>query len=250
MYGDNTKFESIFDDTIKAEEEFETMFAAEEDNHLMEAVLDEDGTDLPDDEELHQTDDDATPKDIADELGEDHDTKNAPKVDSAEGEDIVDTASGGGIDIDGCDKTAIEGQVKGNEPDPQDIEGASEKDTKNLVDALEEDGESEEDLGDPEETSLVDELEEDDESVEDEEGGESALVDELEEDADSDEGEEDLEGDPGDTVGEAGTDLVDELEDEIIDKVENEKDPEISDKELKGLEAVDDSDIIDMVEGN
>ena len=251
MYGNSDKelgFESVFDKSIEAEDEFETMFGAEEDNRLMEAVLDEDGTDLPDEDELHQTDDNATVDDLEDELGEGHDTDNAPKVDSADDEDIIDTASGGGIDIAACDKVGIEGQVKGKEPNPEDIEGSSEKDTKNLVDALEEDGEG------AEEEPTDDGEDDNDDDSEGDVGG--ALVDELEDDIEEgadtddipDEGEE---GDPGDTVDEAAGDssLVDELEDEIIDKVENEKDPTISDKELKGLEAVDDSDIIDMVEG-
>lgn len=246
MYGNSDKelgFDSVFDKSVKAEEEFETMFGAEEDNRLMEAVLDEDGTDLPDDEELHQTDDEATPDDIADELGEGHDTDNAPKVDSADNTDIIDTVSGGGIDVAACDKVGIEGQVKGEEPDPEDIEGSSEKDIENLVDALEEGVDNEEDS---EEGKI-------DNSTDDSEEGESivdSIEDEITEDGNDDENPEE-EGDPGDTVEEAAEDsLVDQLEEEIISKVENEEDPKISEKELKGLESVEDSDIIDMVEGN
>ena len=79
-------FPSIFDTAVESEKDFDSVFGAEEDSDLMDAVcgFKEDGTVLPDDSELHQTDDDALPKDIKDELGEGHDTDNAPKEPKAD----------------------------------------------------------------------------------------------------------------------------------------------------------------------
>lgn len=96
-------FPSIFDSAVDSEKEFDTIFGGEEDCDLIDVVCGESGdADLPDDSELHQTDDNAGYKDIADELGEGHDTKNKPTCDSSsapalndkEGNNISDSKYG------------------------------------------------------------------------------------------------------------------------------------------------------------
>lgn len=92
---DGYNFDSVFKGQTEHEEEFDTIFDREEDGDLIDLVsgLHEDVEGVC--PELHQTDGSSTPDDIRDELGEDHDTDNAPE--GAEGTDadpIADLAMG------------------------------------------------------------------------------------------------------------------------------------------------------------
>lgn len=265
------KMQSVFDDATETEKAFDTMFGGDEDDHLIETVLmlDEDGTKLPDEEELHQTDDEATPKDLADELGEGHDTDNKPTADSNGEFDIEDE----GLDI-GCEKTGVSDAVQKGEVDPENIEDEAdteaEKMEKSYNEALAElMREAEEELGveptvgaddkvlgDPKEDQLGDEVKteseekdlsddlEDDDEDEDDNDDEPEVVDDEEcEKGDNDCEEKDL-----------SDDLEDDDEDES-DKDDNDDEPE--EKEIKEASDVEDEDslvedledeIIDAVE--
>jgi len=148
-------FQSIFDDNVEAEKQFDTMFGAEEDDKLIEAVLmmNEDAaqndTKLPGEEELHQTADEATPKDIADELGPNHDA-DKPTCDSSDQEIIADDDEEA-LDL-ACPKCGVQdgGQDK-KDPDNEEIEDeikANEKEIKECAALRELLEEAETDLGD------------------------------------------------------------------------------------------------------
>lgn len=240
------KFQSVFDDATKSEKDFDYVFGAQEDEELMDNVLGfkEDGSvNLPDYGELHQTDDSATPKDLADELGEDHDTKNKPTADSNGEFDLEDE----GLNLANPNTGVADAVEKKPTVDPEDIESASDKAAdcmeksynEALASLLEE---AEEELADPgdveegckkeacgkvkKESDEEDEEDEDDDHEEHEEhehhghgdchhkpecckDGKDNLVDDLEDkeekDEDDDEGEE----------GEGN--LVDDLEEEVED---------------------------------
>lgn len=226
-------FQSIFDDNVEAEKQFDTMFGADEDDKLIEAVLmmNEDAAQndlkLPDDAELHQTDDEAKPKDIADELGPDHDA-NKPTCDSSDQEIIADDDEDA-IDL-ACPKCGVQdgGQEK-KDPDNEDITDeikANEKEIKenaSLRELLEEaetdlgdnDGLGEnEGLGDVDNMDLKNEdtpeLTENEDKNEEEEQkdpvGESSLVDALLEEADPEESVDKEYTDPEDKQGEPDID--------------------------------------------
>ena len=148
-------FQSIFDDNVEAEKQFDTMFGADEDDKLIEAVLmmNEDAAQndlkLPDDAELHQTDDEAKPKDLADELGPNHDA-DKPTCDSSDHEIIADDDEDA-IDL-ACPKCGVQdgGQEK-KDPDNEDITDeikANEKEIKECAALRELLEEAETDLGD------------------------------------------------------------------------------------------------------
>lgn len=148
------KFQSVFDDCVEAEKQFDCMFGADEDDRLIEAVLtiNEDAAQaamkLPDDEELHQTDDNAKPKDLRDELGPNHDA-NKPTADSSDQEIIADDDDDI-LDL-ACPKFGVQDAVQKNDPDNTDITDEIDKAenhlTESLKDLLEE---AETDLGDNE----------------------------------------------------------------------------------------------------
>lgn len=231
-------FQSVFDDNVKFEKEMDVMFDADEDFDAFDVAcgLKEDGSvNLPDAEELHQTEhDDVTPDDLRDELGEGHDTDNKPTADSCGEFDIEDDE----LDL-ACPKTGVADAVEAKPTvDPENIEDASEKAAdkmeKSFVEALEEDEEDEfESVEDDDELDFDDEdIEEagckskcnkenaedmvDDSKVEDRDGSKDdttpkSLVDDLEdEESDSD----DIKGTP---EGEAKKSLVDGLEEEAED---------------------------------
>ncbi len=150
------KFQSIFDDNVEAEKQFDTMFGSDEDDKLIEAVLSlrEEGDALPDFEELHQTDDEAKPKDLADELGPNHD-ENKPTADSSDQEIIADDDDEI-LDL-ACPKFGVQdgGQNK-KEPDNTDItdeieknEGELSESLKSLLDEADTDLGDNEGLGEP-----------------------------------------------------------------------------------------------------
>lgn len=245
------KFQSVFDDATKSEKDFDYIFGAQEDEELMDNVLGfkEDGSvNLPDYSELHQTDDAATPKDIADELGEDHDTKNKPTADSNGEFDLEDE----GLNLANPNTGVADAVEKKTTVDPEDIEAASDKAAdcmeKTYTEALESLlKEAEEELADPGDADVEegckkeacgkvkkesDDGDEDDDEGEDKEkkccgkpdchhkpgcckDGEGNLVDDLE---DKDDKEEKEEKDEDDDEGEEGEgNLVDDLEEEVED---------------------------------
>lgn len=263
MYDTNVTFDSVFANAADAEKDFDLMFGAEEDNRLLDAVEESSASELPDDTELHQTDDDATPKDLADELGEDHDTDNAPDVDSSDAEELIDMASGEADKTTiADDKTGVEDQVKDGEPDVENLEDESDKAINKKFDEsyaslMEELQEGEDPVeGDPGDTT--EDMEEGCKKPVNEEDcdpTDPSCVDDIEDPIEDDEESvDDVEEGckKKNACGEAASlpeeSLVDQIEDKIIDDVENGKE-DISGKELSDLEDTDDDDIIDMVEG-
>ena len=272
----NTKvaFPSIFDTAVEADKEFDNMFGGEEDCDLMDAVcgFKEDGSVLPDDAELHQTDDDATPKDLADELGEDHDTKNAPKCDESDA-DVLNKKEGNNIS---CPKAGVEDSVAGDATkkiDPEDIEGEADKATAKFdeaynalmreaaedcgeeVPAAEEtpavetpdvtEGSEDVATGDDDVDDLVSDLDGDDEDIEGEE--ESGTVDNSDEAGDPPDEEN-----PENVKEDAAALPADPDEEDLISKVEDETpESEPSSEELeKELNTDTDEDLIDIVSGS
>ena len=104
-------FQSVFDDNTKFEKEMDVIFDADEDFDAFDVTcgLKEDGSvNLPDAEELHQTEHDGvTPDDLRDELGEGHDTDNKPTADSNGEFDIEDDE----LDL-ACPKTGVQDAVE------------------------------------------------------------------------------------------------------------------------------------------
>lgn len=135
-------FDSVFDNSEEAAKNFDSIFGAEEDDRLMEAVIGfaEDGTDLPDGTELHNNeeddlgDDGVTPKNFGDGIFDDE-TKNAPKRDTSDNADVINRSKGAEgtkdvTDVD-CPKTGVQdgGQNKAA-IDPEHIDDASAKETQ------------------------------------------------------------------------------------------------------------------------
>lgn len=135
-------FDSVFDNSEEAAKNFDSIFGAEEDDRLMEAVIGfaEDGTDLPDGTELHNNeeddlgDDGVTPKNFGDGIFDDE-TKNAPKKDTSDNTDVIDRSKGAEgtkdvTDVD-CPKAGVQdgGQNKAV-IDPEHIDDASAKETQ------------------------------------------------------------------------------------------------------------------------
>lgn len=135
-------FDSVFDNSEEAAKNFDSIFGAEEDDKLMEAVIGfaEDGTDLPDGTELHNNeeddlgDDGVTPKNFGDGIFDDE-TKNAPKRDTSDNTDVIDRSKGAEgtkdvTDVD-CPKAGVQdgGQNKAA-IDPEHIDDASAKETQ------------------------------------------------------------------------------------------------------------------------
>lgn len=149
------KFQSIFDDNVEAEKQFDTMFGSDEDDKLIEAVLavNEGDASLPDFDELHQTDEESKPKDLADELGPDHDA-NKPTADSSD-QEIISDDDDDILDL-ACPKFGVQDAVQKNEPDNTDItdeidkaEGKLSESLQSLLDEAETDLGDNEGLGEP-----------------------------------------------------------------------------------------------------
>lgn len=288
MSGNDFAVQSVFDNSVEAEKEFDNTIGALEDDELVEAV------------ESLDIDPGTTPKDLAEDLGEGHDTENKPTCDSNDSFDLDDE----GLDL-ACPKMGVADAVQTKEVDPEDIEGEAEKSAdvvkkdavSEAVDALLKEAEEElselddEDMegdpGDVEEGAeelgntdgdLVDELEEGGEGCEDgecddveseeidievkdepeavetpdatkgDEEGSSDFVDELEDNSEEKDLVDDLEDDD-ESVSEAATDEDDE-DDDLIDKVEKEDDGELTDKQVEKYAGVYDDDLIDEVEND
>lgn len=135
-------FDSVFDNSEEAAKNFDSIFGAEEDDRLMEAVIGfrEDGTALPDGTELHNNevddlgDDNTTPKNFGDGIFDDE-TDNAPKRDTSDNTDVIDRTKGaeGTKDVTdiNCSKTGVQdgGQNKAA-IDPEHIMDASARETQ------------------------------------------------------------------------------------------------------------------------
>ena len=125
--GITASMDSVFDNCTEKELDFDTMF--DQEDSLIDTVngVNESGDPLTgvDFAELHQTDDDATPKDVADELGEGHDTKNgSPDPEGADEEKSEDNSVKGEVgkesEADKFTKDADENyQKNGNEDGPK-----------------------------------------------------------------------------------------------------------------------------------
>ena len=135
-------FDSVFDNSEEAAKNFDSIFGAEEDDRLMEAVIGfrEDGTALPDGTELHNNevddlgDDNTTPKNFGDGIFDDE-TDNAPKRDTSDITNVIDRTKGaeGTKDVTdvNCPKTGVQdgGQNKAA-IDPEHIMDASARETQ------------------------------------------------------------------------------------------------------------------------
>ncbi len=131
-------FDSVFDNSAEAAEQFDNIFGAEEDDRLMEAVIgfNEDGVELPDEDELHNNEDElgeekTTPKNFGDGIFDDE-TNNAPKCDTADLKGVIDRTKGPEgtkdvLDLD-CDHCGVQNKGTTN-VDPEHIEDSSEKET-------------------------------------------------------------------------------------------------------------------------
>ena len=117
----DVKFQSVFDDATTEEEQFDTMFGAEEDDDLMGFVLGESDSTLPNFEELHQTDDESTPNDLKKDV-QGEETDNMPNKDTSD-------ASTADLDDEAADLACpVRGIGAGgtSTPDPEDLDGASD----------------------------------------------------------------------------------------------------------------------------
>lgn len=112
-------FDSVFGNSAESSEQFDNIFGAEEDDRLMEAVIGftEDGTELPDEDELHNNEegdlgeDGVTPKNFGDGIFDDE-TDNTPKHDTSDNADVIDRRGGAEgaqnvLDL-GCPKTGVQ----------------------------------------------------------------------------------------------------------------------------------------------
>lgn len=226
-------FQSVFDDNTKFEKEMDVIFDADEDFDAFDVTcgLKEDGSvNLPDAEELHQTEHDGvTPDDLRDELGVGHDTDNKPTADSNGEFDIEDDE----LDL-ACPKTGVQDAVEAKPTvDPENIEDASEKAADKMEKSFDEAldylmREADEILGSEED----DELDLDDDDIE--EAGCKTKKENAEDLAD-DSKPEDRDGSEDDTTPKS---LVDDLEDEESDSDDIKGTPEGEDKKslVDGLE--------------
>lgn len=120
-------FQSVFDGQMTDDVEFETMFGGDGDLIDMVAGIKEDGSSVldADAESLHHNRTNAEPDDFSDELGEDHDTDNAP--DEAEGsEPAADEALAAALgEADGNPTTSAD-HFYGKKTDSEPCEGRNE----------------------------------------------------------------------------------------------------------------------------
>ena len=270
------KFQSIFDDNVEAEKQFDTMFGSDEDDKLIEAVLavNEGDASLPDFDELHQTDEESKPKDLADELGPDHDA-NKPTADSSD-QEIISDDDDDTLDL-ACPKFGVQDGGQKTNPDNTDItdeieksEGKLSESLQSLLDEAETDLGDNEGLGEPgdlgdadgvaNDTSDTEELTDNEDKNETEEMKEpveeASLVDQLLAEADEPpaDSDKDFAAEEGEKEGEEkveeSTSLVDQLlaeaEDpeqsvdaEYTDPEDGQGDPDINNKAKAGAEGTD-----------
>ena len=144
-------YDSVFDIANDEELEFEAIFG--DDDELADTIVgvDEDGNSLifEEDEfaELHQTDDEATPDDIRDELGPDHDedfgnkdAEGTDEVDLDNDQEIKDLEKNGESDaekelgLDKLDDEYQDGKADGKAPDADNVTDVVEKELKEATD--------------------------------------------------------------------------------------------------------------------
>jgi len=221
-------FESVFDNATELEREFDLMFEAEDDDDILSVVqgLNEDGIEkMPDYETLHQTDDATSVKDMEEELGPDHDTKNEPTADSNGEFDIEQDE----LDL-ACPKTGVADAVTQKAPDEENLTDAADKAADQMEKTydesynalMEEFGLDVEDEGLSKDSDQQDQLENNDDHDPDptEPVKDEAAEGEAEPSIASDE-----EGDLTDEIEEEITD--DDIPDEVKDEAaKGEKDPE------------------------
>lgn len=137
-------FDSVFGNSAESSEQFDNIFGAEEDDRLMEAVIGftEDGTELPDEDELHNNEegdlgeDGVNPKNFGDGIFDDE-TDNAPKYDTSDNADVIDRRGGAEgtqnvLNLD-CPKTGVQdngstSQIK-SDNDVEHLDNAAESET-------------------------------------------------------------------------------------------------------------------------
>lgn len=132
-----SKLDSVFDDCTEKELDFDVIF--DEDDSLIDTVngVNESGDPLTgvDFEDLHQTQDDATKKDVEDELGPGHDEKmGAPNPEGSKEAEVTDNSVKGQVgkpsDADdfyeGSDDEYQKG-LKGAKPDDTDVTATIDK---------------------------------------------------------------------------------------------------------------------------
>lgn len=148
--------DSVYSSYMNDELEFDTIF--DQDDSLIDTVngVNEAGEPLTgvDFEELHQTDDNATPDDIRDELGEGHDTKDgSPDPEGAEKNEQTDNSVKGEIGKD-SDADKFYGDAEGEYQDNNDGPKPDENSVTDTIDKVVENEEPSEDIDnllDPEE---------------------------------------------------------------------------------------------------
>lgn len=129
-------FQTVFDDAVKEEESFDTMFGAEEDDDLIGIVLGESGDE--DEVDFETLDDGETAKELKDDLEGKEIEK--PTIDSNGSFDIEDDSKTPGEDV-ACTKYGVADAVEKKAPDETNIEDEIDKsESKSDIDDLEESG--------------------------------------------------------------------------------------------------------------
>lgn len=128
------KFQSIFDDSVEVEKEFDAIFGAEEDCKLMEAVCQFNEEELKADAELlHQVDiPDCTPEDMAKELGPNNDAGDKP-TDDTDKYDIKDAE----LDVNDKDRGVADAVEPDANIDPENIEDMADKSSDKIEKEIE-----------------------------------------------------------------------------------------------------------------
>lgn len=185
-------FDSVFNQNLEDDSDFDLMFGAEEDGALIDAVAKESGDVVDADfDEMHNTDTDAEPEDFEDVIGPDDDTDNAPE--DAEGTENSDEEelSIGDMAVGESDSEAddfynqeIDDEpLEGKKPevDPADIEGDSDSLIDRVIEDCDcDDGDDEEEEDDEFETDggfIEALLNEADDEEEEYEVGDELLID-------------------------------------------------------------------------
>lgn len=140
----DVKFQSIFDSVSEEEKAFDTIFGADEDDKLMECVL---LGEEAQEEDLHNEDEEVTPKDFQDDMGPNHDTENKPetKQDEFNLEDDALKLASGESDADkfhdDADKEHQEGKDNGCtcKVDPENIDKSFDEAFSKIMEEADED---------------------------------------------------------------------------------------------------------------
>lgn len=249
------RMQSVFDNATELEKEFDNMFEAEDEDEILSIVqgVKEDGSELPDFNELHQVEDAETVKDMEKELGPDHDTDNKPTADSNGDFEIDDE----GLDL-ACPTTGVADAVTKTEPDPEDIDGESEKAADKIEkefneayqSLMEDFGIEEDDMGLDKDSDQQDQLENNEDTKEDmrepvkQEGSNDPGVEENIDDDVTDTDTTKVGSDIEPTKTEGSENYTDDIEDEIEDEEDFEDGSgDIEESSEKTDESGEDSDV-------